>query len=133
MPKVVDFRHRWSGHSKFYKKWILGKMDFSPSGVAGNPPLHFLLNCLIRKKSLRRRGHAWEKWMVNSISLQTMKFFRNNFSNMQHDCWCWRVYYFWEPGTWPFQSQSICKKLANASLGILFLVSAHPLLDLNLR
>ena len=58
-------------------------MDFSPSGVAGNP-LHFLLNCLIRKKLLRIRGHAWENPTVNPISLQTMKFFRNNFSNILH-------------------------------------------------
>ena len=58
-------------------------MEYPKQG-SGESPLHFLLNCLILKKLLRRRGHAWEKWTVNSISLQTMKFLRNNFSNILH-------------------------------------------------
>ena len=33
----------------------------------------------------------------------------------------------------PFKVKAFAKKLANASLGILFSVFAHPLLDLNLR
>ena len=44
-----------SRKNEFWEKWTF------PQRGSGESPLHFLLNCLIRKKLLRKRGHAWEK------------------------------------------------------------------------